>query len=164
MVFVSHWIILSLIITNVLCGKVGMNLEGITYYSPGVKFLNRFYGAAPFKSNNASLPLDVDENGYVKSLLPGQEAGALFMSVNKDPNKGLWHVPKSMQGIHIFLYDGDCSNCYFRWNAVVINNTEEGRWIMNVSDQGGVHNTKCFIGIRNISNPSNYPHNFRLIP
>eukprot|EP01084_Bolivina_argentea_P080672 146091_1 len=86
------------------------------------------------------------------------------MSVNKDANNGLWHVPKSMQGIHIFLYDGDCSNCYFRWNAVVINNTEQGRWIMNVSDQGGVYNTKCYIGIRNIPNPSNYPHNFRLIP
>ena len=155
---------LAFIINDVLCGKVGTNLEGITYYSPGLKFLNRFYGAAPFKSNNASLPVDFDSNGYAKSLLPGQEVGALFMSVDKDPNSGLWHVPKSMQGIHVFLYDGDCSGCSFRWNAIVLNKSEPGRWIMNVSDQGGVHNAKCWIGVSEIPDPSNYPHNFRLVP
>ena len=106
-------------------GNIGINLEGISYYSPGLKFLNRFQGASPFRNAKGNSSLDLDSNGYVKSLAPGQAVGAYFMDIKKDENNH-WHVPKSMQTEHVFLYEGDCFACSFRWNCVVLNNSVNG--------------------------------------
>lgn len=122
---------LFLILQAALSGKskVGINLDGISYYSAGLKFLNRFQGASAFRDAEGNSSLDLDSNGYVKSLAPGQAVGAYFMALGLGDD-GIWHVPESMQVEHVFLYEGDCSGCSFRWNCVVLNDSVDGMFIV----------------------------------
>ena len=60
-------------------------------------------------------------------------------------------------GEHIFLYNGDCSNCEFSLGPKVIDKSTNGRWILNVTGFGS-------LVINSIPDPSNYPHNFVLVP
>eukprot|EP01084_Bolivina_argentea_P001580 2913_1 len=153
-------IILSLLLH--ICygkGKVGMNLEGHAYYSPGLKYKNRFGEAMPWISSNGTdwsdnTPLDFDGNGYVKSLKQNQIARSLFLDGLTDSNG---NVHYQRPGEHIFTYEGDCSGCEFSFNAKVIDKSQQGKWIMNVTGEG-------LLNIMSIKDPSNYPHNFALVP
>ena len=141
--------------------KVGMNLEGKSYYSAGITFKNRLAQAQPWFSGDANnwsnnMPLDLDNNGYVKSLKQGQIARSLFLRNLQDPNdNSIIHY--MTPGQHIFLYEGDCSGCQFSFDAKVIDNSQQGRWIVNVT-------ADCVIEIMSIKDPTNYPKNFVLVP
>ena len=135
-------------------GKVGTNLEGKSYYSPGITWKNRLYQSQPFKANG-NYSLSLDSNGYVNSLPTGHTAHSLFMDALKDSNGDI-HYPTP--GLHVFLYDGDCSGCRFSLGSKTVNQSD-GRWIVNFTASSTGQ-----LDIDSIPNPSNYPHNFVLVP
>ena len=149
----------SIITTN--AGRIGMNLEGKNYnFDDSVTWKNRFLGAAPFTSSNKNLSLDLDVNGYVKSLKPNQVANTyLFKIFSFD---GQWHVPN--QGIHIFTYTGNCSDCLFLDCAKIVDKSMDGKWTVNITYGGHCDTDYPHVGfsIRNISDPANYQRNFTL--
>ena len=129
-------------------GNIGMNVGSGNYYSADMPYLNRFYTAQSFIKENTTIKFD--SNGYPLQLLENQTVGALFMSIHFDDN-GLWPVPKSMQGLHIFSFNGNCTNrCSFRWNAMVINDSyAPNKWLMNVSQPlNDPHANKCGVYIK----------------
>ena len=137
-----------------------MNLEGKNYYSAGITWKNRLYQAMPWISSNGSdwsdnTPIDFDGDGYVRSLKPNQIVRSLFLGNLQDSN-GILHY--QTPGEHIFTYKGDCSGCEFAEHAKVIDNSQQGRWIVNVTGSAGLLN------IMSIKDPSNYPHDFALVP
>ena len=147
---VLFWLFVTLFVdNNAEIGNLGMNLEGKAYWTHGYSWKNRLMQSMPFISQNASSwqdgrPLNFDGNCYVKSLLPGQWAGSLFLDLDTDEYG--WHY--STQGTRIFLYDGDCSGCDFDFNSQVIDKSQDGRWIVNVSqvrDQGQAYFKITFI-------------------
>ena len=144
---------------------VGMNLEQITYYSQGTPFKNRFLGAMPFISQNATSfrdprPLSLDSNGYPVSLLHGQYAGSLLLDITATGK--VWHY--NPQGIHVFTYDGICSPecCQFNFNAKVVDSSVNGTWKVNISYHGAGSSVE--FQIKCIIDSSDYPRNFSLIP
>ena len=141
-------------------GQVGMNLEGKSYFSQGITWKNRLNQGMPWISGDNNNwennePLDLDTNGYVKSLKSGQIARSLFLSNLQDSqDKSIIHY--MTPGEHIFLYEGDCSGCQFSFSAKVLDNSQQGRWILNVTGEGVINIVSM--------NPSNYPKNFVLVP
>ena len=59
-----------------LRSPIGTNLDAITYWSPQLPFVNVMKSASGWGSNDGK-PLDLDQNGWVRSLGPGQTAHAL---------------------------------------------------------------------------------------
>eukprot|EP01084_Bolivina_argentea_P227651 384499_1 len=121
----------------------------------------------PFISQNSSSwysdqPINFDGNGYVKSLLPEQFVGSLLLDIEYDENG--WHYLS--QGEHIFLYDGDCSGCDFQFNAKIIDKSQNGRWIINItqSNSGNYGSLQSVYFTISSIEPNNYPKNFVLVP
>ena len=76
---ISIWISLCL---SSGAPPVGMNLGGVSYFSQGLPWKNRLNGAMPFKSEGIpNGTLNIDSNGYVQSLFPGQTASSLFLDL-----------------------------------------------------------------------------------
>lgn len=95
---------------------------------------------------NNEMPLNVDEQGYVKSLEPGQWAGTVMLTEVSEEFPG---------GEYIFLYDGEGD---FEWkqNARLVDSAP-GRQVVEVTPQ-----ERSFVHfvIKDV-NPDNYPRNMR---
>ena len=68
----------------VLRSAVGTNLDGIAYWSPQLPFVNVMKSSSDWISGDSSTwdnqkPLDLDANGWVRSLAPGQVAKKLML-------------------------------------------------------------------------------------
>eukprot|EP01084_Bolivina_argentea_P001579 2912_1 len=153
----------SILTPNVYgAGKVGINLENKNYYSPGIAWKNRLYQSMAWISGDANnwhnnMTLDLDSNGYVKSLKKDQIARSIFLGNLEDPNdKNIIHY--QTPGEHIFLFEGDLNPQDIEIQVTkVIDTSQKGRWILNITGMG-------ILNIKNISNPSNYPRNFVIVP
>jgi hypothetical protein len=61
-----------------LRSPIGTNLEGITYWTSQLPFVDVMKSSSAWGSNDGR-PLDLDVNGYVRSLAPGQTAHKLTL-------------------------------------------------------------------------------------
>ena len=62
-----------------------------------------------------------------------QIARSLFLDGLQD-DEGVVHYPTP--GEHIFTYEGDCSGCEFTQGAKVVDNSQDGKWIVNFTSGG----------------------------
>ena len=132
---------------------LGTNLNTLTFFSPELAFSDIFKQSRVWKSAtssnpNDSRPLDIDENGWVRSLLPGQYA-ATHMVISID--KGY------PGGIYTLLYDG-AGEIVLGNDVSEIISSEPGRIVFRVQPStGGIT-----LQVRSV-NPSNYIRNIRVI-
>jgi hypothetical protein len=85
---------------------IGTNLTGIVDWSTEWTFVDAFKASRPWISGTASQwddsrPLDLDDDGWVRSLLPGQLARTLLLPSG--------HYPA---GRYVVLYDGEGALAY----------------------------------------------------
>ena len=133
--------------------KYGINLYAPKDWNRQQIFLNVMRMARPWISQGDQAwddkrPIDVDENGYVRSLLPGQKA-ATIMLTNLTAN-----FPG---GEYIFLYDGEGT---FEWkhNGRRIS-SEPGREVVQVTNKDRGFTLMQVTSV----NPDNYPRNMRFV-
>ena len=146
----------------------GMNLAEVIYYSKGTPFKNRFLSAQPFFSGTEwtwsdNRELNLDENGYPRSLESGQYAKSLFLQVGNYDDAEVTGTTYSYMNIgpHVFTFDGDCTGCCnFRFNGEILNSSNDGEWIINITSSS----TRPMIQIECIPDEDNYPRNFAIIP
>jgi hypothetical protein len=93
---------------------LGTNLAGITYFATQVPFVDLFKTSATWISGNATTwddgrSIDVDSDGWVKSLQPGQIARTLML-------RGVGVYPS---GKYVVLYEGEGTMVYsFGWRKL----------------------------------------------
>ena len=132
---------------------LGTNLGSLNDWSPEFVFSDIFKQSRVWVSVTGSnyddgRTIDLDENGWVRSLLPGQYA-ATHMVNNLD--KGY------PGGIYTLLYDG-AGEIVLRNDVSQIVSSEPGRIVFRVQpSKGGIS-----LQIRSV-NPSNYIRNIRVI-
>ncbi|OQY47900.1 MAG: hypothetical protein B6240_05245, partial [Desulfobacteraceae bacterium 4572_87] len=106
---------------------MGINLTSVCYWSAENPFIDIFKQSQPWKSQRKGSgygkggALDLDGNGWVQSLEPGQWADALMC-------RGQGHYPA---GEYVCLYDGD-GRIEFGFDAKV-KKRQKGRIVLNVS-------------------------------
>lgn len=106
---------------------MGINLTSLCYWSPESPFVDIFKQSQPWKSQRKGAesgkgsPLDLDENGWIRSLAPGQWADSLM-------NRGHGHYPA---GEYVCLYDGE-GRIEFGFDARV-KKRQKGRIVLTVS-------------------------------
>jgi len=131
--------------------NMGVNIEGVKYYSQGMPFNDlskmslgwiRSWG-----SSWEDIPLDLDENGYLKTV----DAGKAQTILSDD----LWGRDKDDKR-YVILYDGEGELVFNLIKAKIIK-SEPGRIEIELK--------KGRAGMSQIStNPSNYLRNIRIIP
>jgi hypothetical protein len=132
---------------------LGTNLAGIVYFSTQVPFIDQFKSSAPwFSGDEFSLrdgrPLDLDSNGWVKSLLPGQIAGTVMLV-----RSGVYP-----RGKYVVLYEGDGAIKYdFGWRKIEAESSP-GRDVVEAATTDG--NFGLFI---TRTNPANHLRNIRAL-
>ena len=134
---------------------LGTNLSNVVDWSTEWVFVDAFKMSRTWTSQRDGLgwgqggALDLDDNGWVRSLQPGQSADALMQwdgSASGSPGK------------YIVLYDGK-GVLRFSGNATVASSTP-GRIVLNVNPQ---NKTNGFILKIVSTNPSDYIRNIRVI-
>ena len=80
--------------------SIGSNLAGVVDYSRDIPFVDLFKSSRPWISGSAKKwddkrPIDLDEHGWVRSLMPGQVARTLMLTTGGHPG-----------GEFIVVYDG----------------------------------------------------------
>lgn len=134
---------------------LGTNLSSVDDWSTEWVFVDAFKMSRAWISQKDGLgwgqggPLDLDENGWVKSLHPGQSADALMQWV------GTW---SGSPGKYLVLYDGK-GTLQFLGNATVAS-TSPGRIVLNVNPKDQIDG---FILKITATNPENYIRNIRVI-
>lgn len=83
-------------------GSVGMNLIWVTDWESMMPFIDTFKKARPWTANSGTL--DLDERGWVRSLLPGQTATAAVMTPNPSGQQTL--ANKFPSGQYALTYVG----------------------------------------------------------
>lgn len=132
---------------------LGTNLTGVTDWSWEWTFANPMKQARTWISSSGNTwddggKLDLDENGWVKSLLPGQRARTLLFW-----GDGPMHYPA---GQYQIVYDGEGKLSSFLQRVVA---SEPGKLTLWVDPQkGGIS-----FAIEE-TNPDNYIRNIRVIP
>ena len=133
--------------------SLGMNLMVLKDTTPMPNFVDVFKASREWISHRPSdetwdtgEPIDVDANGWVRSLAEDQEAGTLMM-VDQGSNY--------LGGRYTVLYDGE-GELFFDWDARIID-AEPGRMELWVTPEIGIHLT-----IRQ-TDPANYLRNIRVI-
>lgn len=133
--------------------QYGINLYAPKDWNRMQPFLNVMRTSRPWISQTDDAwddkrPLDLDEHGYVRSLLPGQKAATLFLT----------NVTTSFPGgEYVLLYEGEGT---FEWkhNARSLR-SEPGREVVQVT------NTDKGFSLMQLTsvNPENYPRNMRFV-
>eukprot|EP00051_Salpingoeca_urceolata_P023746 m.408370 g.408370 ORF g.408370 m.408370 type:complete len:332 (-) comp20146_c0_seq3:930-1925(-) len=153
----------AVVVTVVLLGatatratlQLGMNLDGVTYYGAGQAFKDVWKSSRPFTVDPT---LDVDTNGFVKSLKPGQTTWTLGSPITGHfCNGGQWCDWKGNTTVenYTFTFDGDCSGCNL--NGITAKDFPgQNSWTVPI-------NTSWHFKLLSI-NGSDYPRNFRLYP
>ncbi|MCR4303448.1 MAG: hypothetical protein NUV63_04355 [Gallionella sp.] len=134
---------------------LGTNLSSVVDWSTEWVFVDVFKMSRTWTSQRDGSgwgqggALDLDPNGWVKSLRPGQSADALM----------LWRGNESgSPGKYLVLYDGE-GTLRFSGSATV-ENTAPGRIVLNVNPKN--HDEGLVLKIVS-TNPSNYIRNIRVI-
>lgn len=135
---------------------IGTNLDGLDYWSTELPFVDAFKTASPWFSGTADLwedqrSLDLDEHGWVRSLMPGQIAKSIMF----------WYDhPRYPAGQYLVQYEGDGTiEYYFEFQGARVVKRSPGRDVIEIdsSPSGG-------IGLFLTSvNPVNYIRNIRVI-
>ncbi len=82
---------------------LGVGLIWITEWESMLPFINVFKKARPWSSNQGAL--DLDDNGWVRSLAAGQTASTAVLSPNTPTQQALPH--KFPSGDYVLTYEGD---------------------------------------------------------
>jgi hypothetical protein len=132
---------------------LGTNLGGITYFSTQVPLIDQFKSSAPWISGTTDAwddgrSFDLDGNGWVRSLQPGQIARTLMLV-----RKGVFPTGK-----YTVLYEGDGALEYtFGWRKLDAESSP-GRDVVEATTPDG--NLALFI---TRTNPSNHVRNIRVL-
>jgi hypothetical protein len=132
---------------------LGTNLAGLTYFSTQVPFIDQFKSSAPWVSGNTTVwddgrSLDLDSNGWVRSLQPGQIARTLMLV-----RKGVYP-----SGKYVVLYEGDGTLEYVLGWRKLAAESSPGRDVVEATSPDG--NFALFI---TRTNPSNHVRNIRVL-
>jgi hypothetical protein len=129
--------------------SMGMGLSAISYYSTENPFIDYMKQAQAWRDRDTEMnDFDLDDQGWVRSLQPGQAAGTVFLSTS---NESL------MYRKFVVLYDGD-GTIEYDWSAAKITaESSPGRDV--ISTGTGSHLLKI-----TAVNPDNYLRNIRIIP
>ncbi len=138
---------------------IGTNLSGVADWQPELPFNNLVKSMRVWNSRTAGSkdfsdkrPLDLDEQGNVRSLAEDQVAFSLAF-VGLDPDRTMEGYP---QGEMLFLYDGEGT---FSWKGkAVLVESGQGYAIVRVDPS----KTGLFEMELTSANPDNYPKNLRL--
>jgi len=131
---------------------LGSNLGEVRYYTPNWPFINIFKTANAWISGSGSTwndgqTLDLDENGWVRSLRPGQIARTLMLRITPVYPAGKYHV----------LYDGEGT---IRYDFAATKDeaaSVPGHHVINV-----VPSTNGIALFITSTNPANYIRNIRV--
>jgi len=154
---VSAWCGASDSVSSAVNGNspLGTNLSDVVDWSTEWVFVDAFKMSRTWTSQRTGKnwgqggTLDLDANGWVKSLQPGQSADALMQ----------WRGNASgSPGKYLVLYDGEGS-LRFSGSATVASSSS-GRIVLNVKPQ---NQTRGFVLTIASTNPSNYIRNIRVI-
>jgi hypothetical protein len=132
---------------------LGTNLGGLNYFATQVPFIDLFKTSAPWVSGSATAwddgrSFDLDSNGWVRSLQPGQIARTLMLA-----RKGVYPTGK-----YVVLYDGEGSLEYvFGWRKVAAESSP-GRDVVEAATPDGY-----FALFITRTNPSNHVRNIRVL-
>ncbi|MCC6144723.1 MAG: hypothetical protein IT368_13030 [Candidatus Hydrogenedentes bacterium] len=144
-----------------LCGcpdnsfsPVGANLDSVTDWSTDWPFVDAFKSSRPWISGSAEAwddgrPLDLDEHGWVRSLLPGQEARTLLFRQAPIYPAGQYHV----------FYEGEGGIAY---QFAAVKNEALSVPGHDVIDVDPNRDEGIYIVIYQ-TNPANYLRNIRVI-
>jgi len=117
-----------------LRAALGTNLNAITYYSPQMPFVDVMKSASAWVSGDAvnwdnRQPLDLDANGWVRSLAPGQVARTLMLLTEGYP-----------AGQYVVRYRGQGTLHFTQAAAVVPGSERPGELRIQVTaGKGGIH-------------------------
>lgn len=135
-----------------LRSPVGTNLDGIAYWSPQLPFLDVMKFSSPWISGDGTnwdnqQPLDLDANGWVRSLAPGQIARKLTLREIGDRYPG---------GQYTVRYKGE-GTLKFGFAAQVVSQAP-GQMLLQVTpNSGGVYL------VIEATNPANYLRDIEII-
>ena len=109
---------------------IGSNIESVVDYSVDMPFVDLFKSSRPWISGagpkwDDGRSIDLDENGWVRSLKPGQVARTLMLTKGVHPG-----------GEFIVLYDGEGQIDHN--NELLQNRSRPGRHVVRVKKNGGV--------------------------
>ena len=123
---------------------LGINLNGVSDFSPAWVFVDAFKMARPWRTNLGTLALTPE--GWVASLQPGQVADALLFQADVPHPTGTWTL--------LFEGDGDLSIPF----GGTVTSSQPGRMLVDVTTRVGG------IGIRlTRTNPANPVKNIRFV-
>ncbi len=132
---------------------LGINLTFVSDHAQTLTFVDIFKVSRPWISHRPSdftwdsgVLLDLDENGWVRSLQADQEAGTLMIL----ETEGAYPA-----GRYTVLYEGE-GELHFDWDATVVGR-QPGRIELEVRPEMGIH-----LVLRS-TNPANYVRNIRVI-
>jgi hypothetical protein len=132
---------------------LGTNLAGLGYFATQVPFIDLFKSSSAWVSGSASTwddgrAFDLDANGWVRSLLPGQIARTLML-------RGPGVYPS---GKYVVLYDGQGTLEYvFGWRKVAAESAP-GRDVVEAT--GATGDIGLYI---TATNPANHVRNIRVL-
>lgn len=129
---------------------VGMNLSGIQAYTTSFPFLNVFKSSTPWVSGHGDVwndgrPIDIDENGWVRSLEPGQVVHTTFISA------GI----RAPEGEYVVEYEGEGEIVYQECASLVERGT--GYDVIELDPGAG----NCYFDIVSV-NPQNYLRDIKI--
>ena len=130
--------------------SIGSNLAGVVDYSRDIPFVDLFKSSRPWISGSDEKwddkrPIDLDEYGWVRSLMPGQVARTLMLTKGGHPG-----------GEFIVVYDGEGEIAH--GNELLQTQSRPGRQVIRVKKDGAVR-----FAISRTS-PSNPIRNIRVFP
>lgn len=145
---------------------VGTNLNGVTYYSAQLPFVDLFKTSSPWLTQNSKTwntkefsELNLDASGWVKSLPRSGSATANYTQVATLINRDIGRYPG---GRYVVLYDGEGTINYgfdAKRNAAL---SKPGRDVLDVTpSSAGIY---LSITATDTKRTGNYIRNIRLVP
>ena len=139
--------------------QLGTNLNSINYWSSQLPFQDSFKSSRPWRTLNEQwrdIPLDLDENGWLKSL-PNRQGSPVTVETVLHKDSGGYR-----SGTYVVLYDGEGTLHYHTDAQKDEAASRPGREVIEVSpsEQG------IFITLNDTdpNNTGNYLRNLRIVP
>ena len=139
--------------------QLGTNLSAVNYWSSQLPFQDSFKSSRPWRTLNKQwrdIPLDLDENGWVKSL-PSRQGSPVTVETVLHKESGGYR-----SGTYVVLYDGEGTLHYHTDAQKDEAASRPGREVIEVSpsEQG------IFITLNDTdpNNTGNYLRNLRIVP